>query len=486
MENELIKLIKNPSRKTTGWDWRAREKKFHWGHKDGPFDHPDWKSEGPLSWEDATKDRPLPKKQLQKLAPIFIPQELYNKQFRIGPDTEMFIAYRDQFEPDDPEERGRFEGYGCRSVRCSRNKEWNIIAKYRGVYFKLAAFKLSIDYEMNECKPTQTNYHWLSPTEEKPYVMRHIIYRNDHDYQEGIKEFIEALNPEELELQDNPLDFQSWYSGYGDDKPKSLSEYSQEEIEIERIILEDTKDGLYKPSGFAANTLSHYFGDQGGLLRKLGIHTVHLRGTCHFGISSRFDLEGIKVKAPKKIIEKYGLEKYCADDKVVETLKREQEERDRKSANKRRNNKFTLMQHGKVVMENQDKEKIISYLESFYPSTEDVPSGKDMLEKEFVDAFKPLFDEYPEVNSYNICYWGRYPNAELAGERCNVNYATQNEGFTREMEEEFYEVASEVGVTDGELEGRYGVPDKHGNQLIIQRNPNGKLTLVVEYYDLTL
>ena len=76
---------------------------------------------------------------------------------------------------------------------------------------------------------------------------------------------------------------------------------------IERIILEDTKDGLYKPSGFAANTLSHYFGDQGGLLRKLGIHTVHLRGTCHFGISSRFDLEGIKVKAPKKIIEKYGL-----------------------------------------------------------------------------------------------------------------------------------------------------------------------------------
>jgi hypothetical protein len=42
--------------------------------------------------------------------------------------------------------------------------------------------------------------------------------------------------------------------------------------------------------------------------------------------------------------------------------------------------------------------------------------GKSEISEEFIKAWKPVFDAYPEVNAIPVYAWGRYYRYELAGE----------------------------------------------------------------------
>jgi len=44
-----------------------------------------------------------------------------------------------------------------------------------------------------------------------------------------------------------------------------------------------------------------------------------------------------------------------------------------------------------------------------------IRNGND-IENNFINAWKPLFDEYPDLNALPIYAWGRYYKYELAGE----------------------------------------------------------------------
>ena len=42
--------------------------------------------------------------------------------------------------------------------------------------------------------------------------------------------------------------------------------------------------------------------------------------------------------------------------------------------------------------------------------------GKSNICKKFIEAYKPIFDAYPELNAIPVYAWGRYYKYELAGD----------------------------------------------------------------------
>jgi hypothetical protein len=46
--------------------------------------------------------------------------------------------------------------------------------------------------------------------------------------------------------------------------------------------------------------------------------------------------------------------------------------------------------------------------------------GKSNICKKFIEAYKPIFDAYPELNAIPVYAWGRYYKYELAGDPFEV------------------------------------------------------------------
>ena len=410
------------------------------------------KEVGPHSFEDATRWKNILKPKFDFISEIF-----YNKRIKIG-EYELIIQYNHE-APHRTDNYGDSLSLGNRREAYAQEKIVNVIACYHGLYISLAKFKEYYIVVADYCNENQTNYFkMLFKDRTKPYMMKEYNYKQEYNFYDKVQDIIKSLDNFPLNgniLTDSDIDFQEWYSSY-DSKCKNLQAYSKRDIDFKWFILNDTKDGIFKPEQSTIDNILSFYKPDKELLKKIGIHTVVLRANCHFNISNSFNLKGITLKAPKSVVQSYGLEKFCDDKEIVKKIKEEDEQLKRDYELKEYNNKFTLIQHGKVLFENKPKYEIIQYLEA-HSSAE--------FEPEIIKNMQPVFDHFEKLNKFYIGTWGQYSQYESRGER--KGYDTDTEDINEKLMDaetfkELYELFENniyMDLDEKVLDIKYGWPD---------------------------
>lgn len=386
----------------------------------------------------------------------------------------------------------------------SKIKGWNIIVSYHGAYKRLGKMEQNYNVYANHCKTTQRNWHWITITEDKPLLLEKVDIYLQFEVYEKLEEFFENLDINSLTLEDTELKYETWYDfnqkkelGY---EVESMAELTRKNIDLEWFISQEVQDGVYKPEkstidrilfswrgNWSEKTKGEYKADK-KLLKKLGVHTIQLRTNAHYDVKGLFDIAGMKVKAGKKIIENYGYEKYAENQEVVVQIKKDKEIAQQKEIARRENNKFTLVQHGDIILKNADRERLIDFLESFVPSDK-LNSKKNMgAEAAIIDGVKEIFEEFEDLDRLYIAYWGTFYKYECAGERLDVNEDCyeMNRKFSGLSEEQYDEMTDlydfGLNITESVLEKEYGWPERGGTIIGVERDGK-KLKVFTENYD---
>lgn len=481
--------------------FRDNEREFKFG---GFADNEDFKNNiGPFTEEEAFRHRPLPYDADKVLSGgKFINPKLYNKRFSIG-DFEITVTYKKEgkLRPEYSYYKdGKYASGGYRDMHHETKTEFGVYVSYHGHYKTLMRAFDTYLIEAALCKPTQTNWHWLKPTEDKPYIMRKVTFRAAHDTKISfIEELFNSLDIDALELKDAIIQPQYQYDfTLSDDEKrpevKNISQFTKEEIDLEWFVKQEIKDGIYRPEG---STIAKwiYDGFRAGnydkkLLQKLGVHTIQLRADAHFNPTWYYDLKGIAIKAPKTVIERYGLEKYCKSQEVVEKIKQEKKKREDERKARDYNSKFTLMQHGKVIKKDVYYSQIIDYLENFVPASTISKSGssKSDVVEEILKSVQIIFDEYKDLNKIYLGYWGTYCKYELRGKR--RDFESDCDYLNREIDPETYSQIMQLysnelygGVDETAIVNKFGWPDRGFLAIGIKR-VGDKLEVFTEDYDL--
>jgi len=185
-------------------------------------------------------------------------------------------------------------------------------------------------------------------------------------------------------------------------------------IDLDHFIKMDIKDGVYKPTSSIMNKLLHY--DNRDLLKTkiknlkdFGVHTIKFLNNSNWDISQFYDLEGVEVKASKSVLSSYpNLRKYSNDEKAkieIEEKEKAAEEAYKKSIY---DDTYTLVHHGKVILENVRSYDITNYFEN--------KEEKD-FELFIIEAGKKCFEAAPELDKIFFGRYGIYSYTEMSGER---------------------------------------------------------------------
>lgn len=251
-------------------------------------------------------------------------------------------------------------------------------------------------------------------------------------------------------------------------------------LDLKSIIEPEITKGVFKPT---PETIEIFLKSPVGVemnypLKDLGVHTIHMRGNAYFSATKYFDLDGVKIKAPKKVIKDYSYEKYAVDQKMAQTILKEKQDRIDRENRITENNKFTLMRKGVVIFEHIDKNIVQEYLDGYVASDTDEPVEFD---KFTLNEYVPLLKKF-NIDRYELVYWGTYFRYELAGERCDFNYEDLNKHLSEDI---IHEIDEEVFATDEKLiEHNYGWPERGASLLVIIKNDKGEYELVEEDYDI--
>lgn len=400
---------------------------------------------------------------------------LYNKKIKID-EFELIIQHKSEFVPDKENDKKKANSSGYAYINFNWDIQCNIILVYHGIYTKIAQYSDSMYYNVKYVYPNQTNWSWLKFGPEKPYMLGEDTSYLQFDEYAGTKAILEAIDIDEALFENNDVEFQSWWT-----HQNTLKKYTAKHIDTEWFISSETKDGVYKPEPQTIRDIIHPYGKhfKKDSLVKLDVNTIQLRTNAHYPIASYFDIpKDCKIKAAKSIIKTYGYEKYCIDDNLVEEIKKDKKVAKAKQASIDYKNQFTLMQHGKVIMDNKDKFYIIQYLEEFM--------AKD-VDSTIIETIQPLFDKF-EIETFYLGYWGTYDKYELRGKKCEFNedvYSLNAKKIKESVITEIYELHSDLIPTleDREVELAYGWPENI-ELLGVRKNKRGKLETFTSTYDL--
>lgn len=442
---------------------------------------------GPYSENEVKTLDYMNRPEFKKLVVDFIPKELYNKTFKLG-DFEITVQHNfvDTSTPSDYD----FGSYGTKTYYFRTEETWIVILNYHGVYQRLGTYRQMSTITSDLCKPTQTNWFHIKPSVKKPYILKELQVNFDYNSIADLKDFFNGLKISELITTPMKIGKQDYYQFNNPKGSLTLREYTHKNIDFKWFVENETKNGIYTPEKSTIDRFLFMWMDYGipipkqidkNQLKDLGIHTVQLRSDSHYDIANYFNLKGIKIKAPQKVIEKYRYEKYCINDEMVAKIKKEKAIEKAKEEEYIYNNQFTLMQHGKVIKENVQKEDIINYLERYSATNEN-------FDQKICQGVKPIFDEFPNIKKLYIAYWGTFYKYESAGHRCELSY--ECDGMNNHISEEdleqineLFEEARYVDIDENALEVKYGWEERGGTIIGVERDSKNKLKIFTEDYD---
>ena len=154
---------------------------------------------------------------------------------------------------------------GYRREAYSQVKLLNIYACFHGLYLTIGTFKEYYLVVGGFCTESQRNYHWLSFKDTtKPYEMREYEYRQEFNYYENAKAIIESID-KDSEMEYSTIEFQDWHNS---NTKKTIHNYSKEEIDYKWFLLQDTKDGVFKPEKASIDNVWTSYSPPKNLLKK--------------------------------------------------------------------------------------------------------------------------------------------------------------------------------------------------------------------------
>lgn len=401
----------------------------------------------------------------------YIPEKLFNKKFTIG-EFEFIIQHKKVFDDAKEYNSGDFCSLGTKRESYNWTTLCNVIIGYHGFYEFMGQYRDYYSMILENCLPKQTNWHWLKFTKDKPYVFKEDNFQTEYKNYKKIEEIFKSIDFDNVELSDDTFEFQEWY----DWKIKKNLDFYSQELDLEYFIQKETKDNIYKPEPNTISRVINRLKKKYDALITLDIKQVQFRSNAHFQLTTHFNLpKNLSIKGPKKVIETYRYEKYCADDSIVKELIKEKKAQKVKQELEVYNNQFTLVQHGKTLLTNVDRQFLINYLESY--QAED-------LDKKLLENIKPIFDNY-DIPYIYLGTWGQYYEYEIKGEKCDFNTDTYslNKHIDKETLDNIYELYSdnlEVGLSDNDIERAYGWPTLEINVLGVKKGKTGKLSTFIK------
>lgn len=439
------------------------------------------------SMEDIMKNGPYTLDEIKKYRPFKnrpstfekVPKELYNKKIIIG-DFELIVLYKAELIDNNDYEKISFDSFlHNRRLNFYHEIGCNVILCYRGVYYMLGKYRDDLNMRVEHGLPHQKNWGHLTFTETNAYMPDEDRTFAGYSYYEGLDEILSLIDVNNSNLVEADIEFQPWYDSSF--KGKSLKQYSLKKIDFDSFITQEIKDGVYKPESLTINEIIIPFGElaKKDLLNKLGVHTVHLRSNSYYNVKEYFSLKGIKIKAPKSVIKAFNLEKYCEDINIVKELDNEWKTKLKEAELEEYNDKYTLVQHGKIIFENHPKNEIIHYLEKV--------SVKN-IDSKIIESIKPLFEIY-DLNKIYLCYFGQYYAYELKGEKCDINWEVHDKNLeiiSEDILNKIYDLHIDniyFDINEREIEILYGWPEMKIELLGVQKNKKGKLEVFFENYD---
>ena len=455
--------------KSDYWDRKNEIRRDYFGSNNdrGPFSFQDivtWKQHIPSKFE-------------------FVPKELYNKRVKINNDFSIIFQYIEDY-PTDIDNRDDFKN-GERREYYHFIRHLNIISCYKGLYLKIGDYhenySLTVEnYSNKNTKKSLFNNNFYNKfTEQKPYYVKEFTFKIGYNFYKNIEEIVNSLDLEKMNITESDIDNQHWYNSYQNEFGKSIEQYTTEQLDWKYFIEKEIKNGIFKPEKATIDNILTVYAPPKNLLKELGVHTVRLRSNCHFDVHTTFDLKGIKIIAPKSVLNGYhGMDKYCQDDKLLEQIKKEEEQKKRDQELEEYNDTFTLMQHGKVVLEAKRSSDIIYHLENLNITN---------VEDKIIKSVQPIFDNIPKVKKLYLATWGYHWEAELRGERKDLdedvydyNTLVMDKETIKEVYELFYN-NMECVPDEKIIEIKYGWPELSYNILSVEKT-RGKLNVVVENY----
>lgn len=425
-----------------------------------------------------TYDEIMQFEQNPNMHPDMIPVELWNKQFTVG-DFTVIVQYN--------KSAGFMDKRGNTVAYISYGQQWNVVLCYHGVYLLLYKYVVSNVFNIRGQKDDTYNFTELET-------------KRDYSGYTLTKALLRSLDTSKLELSDQTLDLaepnfyhqtevDGLHSYSHKSKIKSLDKYTAEEIDLEWFVSSEIKKGVYTPEPVTIRRFlfafrSTYAFDKDvsklvkspkDLLHKLGIKKVQLRSDAHFDLTDLFDLTGITVKAPAKVIETYGYQDLCEDKAMLAKIEADKQQAQRERELQKYNRQFTLVQHGKTLLEDVDLEKIQDYLASFI-------SNKTNYEDAILKAVKPIFDAYPEIDRWVLATWGTYHKYECRGEQY-FNTDDMNSHIDDELLDSIHKLYETPSIDEEATVIKYGRESQGGTKLVVVKDKKGKLQLVTEDYD---
>ena len=185
-------------------------------------------------------------------------------------------------------------------------------------------------------------------------------------------------------------------------------------IDLDHFIKMDIKDGVYKPTKSIFNKLLTYENREilkptVKKLKEFGVNTIKFLNNSNWDISQYYDLEDVEIKASKSVLESYpNMRKYSKDEKALLEIETKEKIADEKYKKYVADDTYTLMQNGKIVLENVRSGDITYYFEN--------KENKD-FELSVIEAGKQCFEVAPELNKIFFGKYGIYSYTEMSGEK---------------------------------------------------------------------
>lgn len=446
--------------------------------------------------------------EIKELSFNAIPEKYYNKKLVFG-EYELFIQYKesvDDYYKDDLKKAKKEYAKAKKAgdiikwhhsvshvgLYYHMKEHWNIILRYNGVYLNLGEFKkddaVGLTYGFEEYFKNYERFtsKEFKLTKEKNCIMETYTKTMKYvDVYESMFDLFKLLAETEIITTNEQLPFQKWW-GFDRNDMDSPAALSYRNVDFEYFVKKQTKDGIYSPTKaivdkiYYVDIYNHYGKRKNldrNLLKKLNIHTVVMKNTVHFNIKKFFNLAGVKIKAPKKVIQTYDLTKYSIDEKMIVTINKEAEKEKRKAELEVYNDTFSLVFHGKTILENKSSFQIKNYLEN--------KTNSD-VEREMKESFRPIFKAFADVDYLNIVSFGTYYASELAGEK-HLNYEVENEHINKKTLKQINELYADCWYSPDENYLRIvcGWVERGAAMLVIKRKGNG-LQITTKDFELNM
>lgn len=189
------------------------------------------------------------------------------------------------------------------------------------------------------------------------------------DHVKGLKNYLDNLsNPIKIEENEIPK-ISFWVYENGNELNTNVN--------IEFFLKLYIRNGVFKPDMFFKQKITRFLKKPKAInvLLENDVKLIILNKSSCFDVKKYFGSD-IKIDAPVEVIEMFKLKDICVNDGVIKKVKENEQFKIERDTYVKRMNTFTLVQDGKSVLVDINKEDLINYLQYYEVKDEYIKTYK--------------------------------------------------------------------------------------------------------------